>query len=93
MGPSSKTFEWEFHSQRSIVTSAAVMCSALKLLVSPRPRVEVAVPAAMGSAELVDLDLTASEVNWIAGKPVSPLRLAVQIRHRHRAAPEVARPR
>ena len=38
-------------------------------------------------ASLERTTLTASEVNWIAGKPRRPLRLAAQIRHRHRAAP------
>ena len=36
--------------------------------------------------------LTASEVNWIAGEPASEQRVAAQIRHRHPAAPAVARP-
>jgi tRNA-uridine 2-sulfurtransferase len=31
-------------------------------------------------------DLMASEVNWIAGSPPGPLRIAAQVRHRHRAA-------
>jgi tRNA-specific 2-thiouridylase len=35
--------------------------------------------------------LTASGVNWILGEPPAPLRVTAQIRHRHRAAPAVAR--
>lgn len=31
--------------------------------------------------------LTASEVNWILGRPDAPLRVTAQIRHRHHAAP------
>ena len=31
--------------------------------------------------------LTASDVNWIGGKPRTPQRVAAQIRHRHQAAP------
>ncbi len=42
-------------------------------------------------ASLERTTLTASEVNWIAGKPGGPLRLTVQIRHRHQAAPAMVR--
>jgi tRNA-specific 2-thiouridylase len=35
--------------------------------------------------------LTASGVNWILGEPEAPLRVTAQIRHRHHAAPAVAR--
>jgi tRNA-specific 2-thiouridylase len=35
--------------------------------------------------------LTASGVNWIPGRPVSPRRATVQIRHRHPPAPAVVR--
>jgi tRNA-specific 2-thiouridylase len=31
-------------------------------------------------------------VNWIAGEPAGPLRVTVQIRHRHQAAPAMVRP-
>jgi tRNA-uridine 2-sulfurtransferase len=34
--------------------------------------------------------LTASGVNWIAGEPGRPIRVAAQIRHRHQAAPATA---
>jgi tRNA-specific 2-thiouridylase len=36
--------------------------------------------------------LTASGVNWIAGRPDGPLRVTVQIRHRHQPAPGVVYP-
>src|SRR5881628_2607924 len=35
--------------------------------------------------------LTASGVNWIAAEPCVPVRAAVQIRHRHQAAPAAVR--
>ena len=35
--------------------------------------------------------LTASGVNWIAEEPCAPVRAAVQIRHRHQAAPAAVR--
>jgi tRNA-specific 2-thiouridylase len=35
--------------------------------------------------------LTASGVNWIVDEPERPLRVAVQIRHRHQAAPATVR--
>jgi tRNA-specific 2-thiouridylase len=35
--------------------------------------------------------LTASGVNWILGEPEAPLPVTAQIRHRHHAAPAVAR--
>jgi tRNA-uridine 2-sulfurtransferase len=35
--------------------------------------------------------LTASGVNWIVDEPHTPLRVTAQIRHRHRAAPAIAR--
>src|SRR5207302_10898091 len=35
--------------------------------------------------------LTASAVNWIAAEPDIPLRVAAQIRHRHRPTPAVVR--
>jgi len=35
--------------------------------------------------------LTASGVNWLIETPLTPLRLAVQIRHRHQAAPATVR--
>ena len=35
--------------------------------------------------------LTASGVNWIAPEPAAPIRAAVQIRHRHQAAPAAVR--
>jgi tRNA-specific 2-thiouridylase len=36
--------------------------------------------------------LTASAVNWIVREPLTTLKLAAQIRHRHRAAPATVRP-
>jgi tRNA-specific 2-thiouridylase len=36
--------------------------------------------------------LTASGVNWILPEPLTTLRVAAQIRHRHRAAPATVRP-
>jgi tRNA-specific 2-thiouridylase len=42
-------------------------------------------------ASLERTTLTASEVNWIAREPGTPARLAVQIRHRHQAAPAMVR--
>ncbi len=38
-------------------------------------------------ASLERTQLTASGVNWIVQEPTSPLRVQVQIRHRHQAAP------
>ncbi len=35
--------------------------------------------------------LTASQVNWIGQEPTAPIRAAVQIRHRHQAAPASVR--
>jgi tRNA-specific 2-thiouridylase len=35
--------------------------------------------------------LTASGVNWIVEEPLTPLRVAAQIRHRHRASPATVR--
>jgi len=35
--------------------------------------------------------LTASQVNWIGVEPTAPIRAAVQIRHRHQAAPASVR--
>jgi tRNA-specific 2-thiouridylase len=35
--------------------------------------------------------LTASGVNWMLGEPDGPIRVAAQIRHRHQAAPAMAR--
>jgi tRNA-specific 2-thiouridylase len=43
-------------------------------------------------ASLERTALAASEVNWIAGEPAGPLRVTVQIRHRHQAAPAMVRP-
>src|SRR5580704_8653462 len=42
-------------------------------------------------ASLERTTLFASGVNWIAGEPGRALRVAVQIRHRHRAAPAMVR--
>jgi tRNA-uridine 2-sulfurtransferase len=42
-------------------------------------------------ASLERTALTASGVNWILGEPPDPLRVTAQIRHRHRAAPSMAR--
>ena len=42
-------------------------------------------------ASLERTHLTASSVNWMAGEPDRPLRLAAQIRHRHAAAPAMVR--
>jgi tRNA-specific 2-thiouridylase len=42
-------------------------------------------------ASLAQTRLTASSVNWMAGEPDRPLRVAAQIRHRHRAAPATVR--
>src|SRR5207244_77646 len=38
-------------------------------------------------ASLERTTLTASAVNWMAGTPAGPVRVAAQIRHRHHAAP------
>lgn len=43
-------------------------------------------------ASLERTTLTASNVTWTAGAPDGPVRVAAQIRHRHRAAPATARP-
>jgi tRNA-specific 2-thiouridylase len=40
-------------------------------------------------ASLERTRLTASGVNWIAGTPEGPRRVAAQIRHRHQAAPAI----
>ena len=42
-------------------------------------------------ASLEHPHLTASSVNWMAGEPDGPLRVAAQIRHRHSAAPATVR--
>jgi tRNA-specific 2-thiouridylase len=42
-------------------------------------------------ADLERTDLTASGVNWIAGAPDGPLRVAAQIRHRHPPAAATVR--
>ena len=36
--------------------------------------------------------VTASAVNWIVDEPAGDRRVTAQIRHRHRAAPAIARP-
>jgi tRNA-specific 2-thiouridylase len=43
-------------------------------------------------ASLERTALTASGVNWVTGRPVEPLRVAAQIRHRHQAALATVRP-
>jgi len=42
-------------------------------------------------SSLARTTLTASGVNWIAEEPCAPVRAAVQIRHRHQAAPAAVR--
>jgi tRNA-specific 2-thiouridylase len=42
-------------------------------------------------ASLEQIRLTASSVNWMAGEPDRPLRVAAQLRHRHPAAPATVR--
>src|SRR5207249_764675 len=56
------------------------------LALSPADRQVVVGP----KAALERTMLTASGVNWIAGTPSGPLRVAAQIRHRHQAAPATA---
>jgi tRNA-specific 2-thiouridylase len=66
-------------------------------LSSPSPRYVLALRPAEQQvvvgpkASLERTTLTASEVNWILGEPREPLRVTAQIRHRHHAAPAVAR--
>jgi tRNA-specific 2-thiouridylase len=43
-------------------------------------------------ASLERTTLTASGVNWVALQPAAPMRVAAQIRHRHRPAPAVVIP-
>jgi tRNA-specific 2-thiouridylase len=54
-----------------------------------RPRDGRVVVGPRGSLERTTL--SASGVNWIIGEPGGSVRVAVQIRHRHRAAPAVVR--
>ena len=42
-------------------------------------------------ASLERTTLEASGVNWMTGEPAGPIRVAAQIRHRHAAAPAMAR--
>ena len=57
------------------------------LALSPAERQVVVGP----KAALERATLTASRVNWIVEQPLAALRVAAQIRHRHRAAPATVR--
>jgi len=65
-------------SSRTPLYVIAVQPAAQTVVVGPREALE-------------RTTVTASGVNWIAGEPAGPLRVAAQIRHRHPAAPALVR--
>ena len=70
-------------------TPSATAASAPLYVLALRPQNQQVLVGPKSSLERTTL--AASGVNWIASEPDGPLRIAAQIRHRHKAAPATVR--